>query len=52
MILLMRNLKYDTNEPTYENRIRDTENGLVVPKGWGGKGWMWSLGLGDGSSCV
>ena len=35
----MWNLKYDTNEPIYENRnrIRDIENRLLVAKGEGGR---------------
>ena len=42
----MWNLKYDTNEPIYENRngIMDIENRLVVAKGEGvGGGMEWEV---------
>ena len=47
MISHMYNLKYDTNEPTYEtDRITDIENRLVVAKGEGAGGGMeWEVGL-------
>ena len=42
------NLKYDTNELIYENRLIDIEKRLVVPKaGEVRKGWMESLGSAD-----
>ena len=45
----MRNLKYDTNEPTYKiETLTDVENRLWLPRGSVvGEGWIGSLGLAD-----
>ena len=46
-ITYMWNLKYDTNETIWKrNRLRDTENKLVVAKGEGGReGVDWEFGI-------
>ena len=48
----MWNLKYDTNEHTFETET-DTENRLVVANpGQGGMAWNESLGLADANHYV
>ena len=45
-VTYMWDLKYDTKELQNRNRLRDIENRLIMPRGWGvGEGWTGSWGL-------